>query len=349
MQLADLETYDYDLPEHLIRKVPLEKRDHARLFVYDTQKDKFTFDIFTNLAKYLPASSLMVLNDTRVLPARLWLKKETGGKIEALILANQIETEEEIPLLVDRKTMPGQKLFFPNGDFFEIKQQTDNIFLARLESAQTIFELLDQFGTTPVPHYLEGDEVLGEEMLRKRYQSVFAAKGASIAAPTASLHFTEGVFDTLRLRGIETTRLTLNVGLGTFAPLREENFETKTLHTEFVHVSEETAQKILAAKREQKPVMAVGTTVTRTLEGIFHTGDYRAYHGALNTFLFPPYHFQVVDVLLTNFHFPKTSLMLLVEAFLQSKESKRHIGELYQKAIAEQFSFYSFGDSMLIL
>lgn len=349
MQLADLDSYHYDLPEHLIRKVPLEKRDHARLFVYDTQKDKFTFDIFTNLAKYLPVPSLMVLNDTRVLPARLWLRKETGGKIEALILANQIEAVEEIPLVVDRKTVPGQKLFFPNGDFLEIKHQTENIFLARLESAQSIFELLDQFGTTPVPHYLEGDRALGEGQLRKRYQSVFANNGASIAAPTASLHFTEDVFDTLRLRGIETSRLTLNVGLGTFAPLREENFETKTLHTESVHVSEETAQKILTAKREQKPVIAVGTTVTRTLEGIFHAGDYHAYHGALNTFLFPPYHFLVVDILLTNFHLPKTSLMLLVEAFLRSKGSKRHIGELYEKAIAEHFSFYSFGDSMLIL
>lgn len=349
VQLSDLEAYHYELPGHLIRKVPLEKRDHARLFVYDTQKDTLTFDTFTHLAKYLPAPSLMVLNDTRVLPARLWLRKETGGKIEVLVLANQIEIAEEIPLLVDRKTMPGQKLFFPNEDFLEIKRQAENIFFARLESTQTIFALLDQFGTTPIPHYLEGNEVLEEGMLRKRYQSVFATAGASVAAPTASLHFTEDVFDSLRARGIETSTVTLNVGLGTFAPLREENFKTKTLHTEFVDVKEGVFQKILAAKREQKPVMAVGTTVTRTLEGLFQVGENHAYHGALNTFLFPPYHFQVVDILLTNFHLPKTSLLLLVDAFLESKGSQRRIIELYEKAIVENFCFYSFGDSMLIL
>ncbi len=349
MQLADLETYDYDLPEHLIRKVPLEKRDHARLFIYDTSKDVLTYDTFANLAKYLPAHSLMVLNDTQVLPARLWLRKETGGKIEVLILANQITVPEEIPLLVDRKTMPGQKLYFPNGDFLEIKRQAENVFLARLESTRTMFSLLDKFGTTPIPHYLEGDVVLEEGMLRKRYQSVFATKGASIAAPTASLHFTESVFDSLRAREIETSTVTLNVGLGTFAPLREENFITKTLHTEFVHVREESAEQIFVAKQERKPVIAVGTTVTRTLEGLFSTGEYHAYQGALNTFLFPPYHFQVVDILLTNFHLPKTSLMLLVEAFLQSKGSRQQITKLYQQAIAEHFSFYSFGDSMLIL
>jgi S-adenosylmethionine:tRNA ribosyltransferase-isomerase len=266
MDISDLKNYRYDLPPELIRKEGVEPRDSARLFVYDTRKDTVSFDTFARLAQYLPAQSLVVLNDTKVLPARLWLRKETGGKIEVFVLANQIEDGHSIPVLVDRKTAIGQKLFFPNMDHFEVIGQEENVFSVRLSSAsgRTLHDLLEAYGETPLPHYLEGAGT-EESVLRRRYQTIFAAAGASVAAPTASLHFTEDVFRSLDEKGAEFARVTLNVGLGTFAPLREESFATGRLHAEYVSVPEGTAERINAAKSEGRDIIAVGTTVARTL------------------------------------------------------------------------------------
>ncbi|MEP7162702.1 MAG: tRNA preQ1(34) S-adenosylmethionine ribosyltransferase-isomerase QueA [Candidatus Moraniibacteriota bacterium] len=349
MRIEDLHKYDYVLPPELIRKKPLEPRDSARLFVYDTKSDTVAFDTFRNLTEYLPRETLLVVNNTQVLPARLFLKKETGGKIEVLVLANEIQSFERIPIIVDRKTEIGAKLFFPNGDFFTVLWQEENVFFVRLTSTSHLFHLLEQFGTTPVPHYLEGEEKIEEKELRKRYQTIFAHSGASVAAPTASLHFTDVVFESLAAKGIGKTEITLNVGLGTFAPLSSENFETGKLHTEYVAVSGEAARTLNVAKGKGAKIIAVGTTVTRTLETIGKNGACEAYSGPLDTFIFPPHHFNTADILLTNFHLPKTSLMLLVDAFLQDRGAQRGIMDLYALAIQEKFSFYSFGDSMLIL
>ncbi len=350
MEFSDLKRYHYDLPEKLIRTVPLEPRDSARLFVYDTKTDRVIFDEFRNIVKYLPLQSLLVLNNTKVLPARLWLHKETGGKIEVFVLANQIEDYEYIPVLVDRKTELGQKLLFPNGDFFEVVGQNGNIFYVKLASIpeHDLYMLLETFGETPLPHYLEGAKTTESE-LRKRYQTIFAREGASVAAPTASLHFTDRVFQSLDTKEVNVTALTLNVGLGTFAPLKPENFATKTLHGEYVSVPPESVMAIEKAKKAKHAVIAVGTTVTRTVEALVHEGQVAPYAGLINPFIFPPYQFQVVDALITNFHLPETSLMLLVDAFLCHKQSKKDIMELYALAIEHGFSFYSFGDSMLIL
>jgi S-adenosylmethionine:tRNA ribosyltransferase-isomerase len=348
MHFSDLARYRYDLPAELVRTKGLEPRDSARLFVYDTKTDIVSMGTFANLAKYLPVQSLVVLNDTRVLPARLWLTKETGGKIEVFVLANQIEDEERIPVLVDRKVTLGQKLYFPNGEYCEVVDQAENIFSVKLHSEGGLLALLDQFGETPLPHYLEGAGT-PETELRERYQTVFAESGASVAAPTASLHFTERVIESLQQKNIETARLTLNVGLGTFAPLRPENFETKRLHCEYAHIPVETAEAINTAHERGEKVVAVGTTVTRTLESAMEGGQVRPMSGPTDIFIFPPYHFQAVDALMTNFHLPETSLMLLVDAFLGHKGAKRDIMDLYNLAIQERYAFYSFGDSMLIL
>lgn len=356
MRWEDVEQYNYELPEELIRTQGVEPRDMARLFVYDTKTDTVTLDAFKNLAEYLPEHSLMVLNNTRVLPARLWLRKETGGKIEVFVLLNQIieaSPQYRIPVLVDRKVVVGQQLLFPNEEVLEVVGQDENIFYVTLEGGkERLEELLALYGETPVPHYLE-DTTLSEDVLRERYQTVFAKNNAgeraSVAAPTASLHFTERVFENLEVKGITETRLTLDVGLGTFAPLSEQSFESGRLHQEYVEVSSETADTLNQAKQNNKPVIAVGTTVTRTLEAIGQTGAVQSYQGPVDIFLYPPYQFQTVDILITNFHLPKTSLMLLVDAFLQDKGSKRGVVSLYEEAIREKFSFYSFGDSMLIL
>lgn len=356
MHFSDLTKYEYDLPERLIRKSGVEPRDSARLFVYDTATDRVSFDIFCNLVSYLPKQSLVVLNDTKVLPARLWLRKETGGKIEVFVLANEIEDMGRIPALVDRKIVVGQKLLFPDGDFFEVVEQKENIFFIRLESARTLDTLLEAYGETPLPHYLEGAGT-AENELRKRYQTIFAEHGASVAAPTASLHFTERVFRSFKEKDIATAAITLNVGLGTFAPLSEKNFLSGKLHTEFVNVSAETMEKIGVARETKRPIIAVGTTVTRSLESLNleearrkgEAGPVRGYAGKTDIFIYPPYTFRIVDHLVTNFHLPKTSLLLLVDAFLSHKKAKKSIIELYDIAVKNEFSFYSFGDSMLIL
>jgi S-adenosylmethionine:tRNA ribosyltransferase-isomerase len=370
MKWTDVEQYNYELPDELIRTQGVEPRDDARLFVYDTKTNTVTLDVFKNLAKYLPEESLLVLNNTRVLPARLWLRKETvptrnntrsvlgGGKIEVFVLLNQLcevrphRNQEEIPVLVDRKVVVGQKLLFPGGETLEVVDQDENIFYITLPGGKAeLHELLEKYGETPVPHYLE-DTTLSEDMLRERYQTVFAkgvaGERASVAAPTASLHFTERVFAELAKKNITETTLTLDVGLGTFAPLSEQAFDTGRLHKEYAEVTEETVAKLNQAKENKKKVIAVGTTVTRTLEAISQSGEAEVYQGPVDIFLYPPYQYKMVDILITNFHLPKTSLMLLVEAFLQDKGSKRGVVSLYEEAIREKFSFYSFGDSMLI-
>jgi S-adenosylmethionine:tRNA ribosyltransferase-isomerase len=351
MLFSDLHQYEYVLPPELIRKRGVEPRDSARLFVYDTESDTVTEDVFRNLAHYLPEQSLMVLNDTRVLPVRLWLTKETGGKIEVFVLINQWNGEETIPVLVDRKTHIGQELAFPNGDSFEVVAQEEAVFFVRLKktSGLSLLHLLDRFGETPVPHYLEEVAASPEAVLRTRYQTVFAQSGASVAAPTAGLHFTEEVFGSLREKHIASLTVTLDVGRGTFAPLSEDNFVSGKLHTERITVSSEAARDLNQAKAGGKPILAVGTTALRTLESVSMSGQFRASAGLTDIFIFPPHHFQGADMLLTNFHLPKTSLMLLVDAFLRDKGAKRGIVDLYRMAIEKQFAFYSFGDSMLIM
>lgn len=350
MKLADLNGYEYELPPELIRKQGVEPRDSARLFVYDTRTDTVSFDTFRNIASYLPERSLLVLNDTRVLPVRLWLTKETGGKIEVFVLMNRRESDDRIPVLVDRKVSVGQKLFFPNGDHLDVIGQDEQIFFVRLISQESfsISQMIGRFGQTPLPHYLEGAGI-PEDILRERYQTVFARSGASVAAPTAGLHFTERVFDSLEKKDIRSLSVTLDVGQGTFAPLSEKNFVSKSLHTESISVSDDVARDLNTAKVNGHLIVAVGTTALRTLESVCRAGHFAAFSGPTDIFIFPPHHFEGADMLLTNFHLPKTSLMLLVDAFLRDKGAKRDIVPLYRLAIENGFSFYSFGDSMLIL
>lgn len=378
--MVDLEKYNYTLPGKLIRKQGIEPRDSARLFVYDTKTDTVTHAMFRDLPKFLPAQSVMVLNNTKVVPARLFLKKETGGKIEVFVLANEIHFEShaqdvEIPVLVDRKCLVGWKLYFSDGHYFEVVRQEANKFFVKLFSRASsltatpegkgldvLYALLEQHGETPIPHYLEDAKAqprVGKEgtllsnenemILRKRYQTIFAQDGASVAAPTASLHFTEQVFLNLHEKGIEFAEVTLDVGLGTFAPLKEEHFQSGKLHSEKITVSEDVAEVINNAKGDGHQVVAVGTTAMRTLESCAFRKRVAAAEKDTDIFIYPPYQFQIADILLTNFHVPKSSLMLLVEAFLADKKAKRTIMDLYAIAIKKEYAFYSFGDSMLIL
>ena len=341
--------YDYTLPSELIASAPAEPRDNARLFIYDTRADRVTLDAFMNIAAYLPADSLLVLNDTKVVPARLTLAKPTGGKITILFLANEWDRGEMIKGLPDKGVEPGVKLSLGGSPVVEPISHVDEEYSFRLLVSPAEFErLCEEHGQTPLPPYIHSP--MKESDRRQRYQTTFAAKPASVAAPTASLHFTERVFKSLSHKGIHTAPVTLHVGRGTFSPVTEAMKDASALHTEPVEVSVASASAIADAKRAGRMIVAAGTTATRVLEsasGQIAKGE--SYKGETSIFIAPPYEFKLVDALITNFHLPGTSLLMLLDAFLQQKGSKKTWRELYELAIAEKFRFYSFGDAMLVV
>lgn len=344
--------YSYELPEELIAKRPASPRDSARLFVYDTSRDSVAFDRFFNLDKYLPKNSLLVLNDTKVVPARIVLYKATGGKVEALFLVNEWRGRGPIPVLVDRKIEVGAELFLKKDRTFGVVKQEEKIFyLQPMFPAGEVLKILDQKGITPIPKYIK-DSGLSEKELREKYQSVFGKKSASVAAPTASLHFTERLLERLEREGIQKAFVTLDVGLGTFAPVSPESITTGKLHKEFLNISSDAIRTIRKYKKEHKPVVAVGTTATRALESeagkILSGSPVKSVVEATQIFIRPPYEFRLVDAMITNFHLPDTSLMMLAQAFLAYKKAGRTLSDLYALAIKEKFRFYSFGDAMLI-
>lgn len=346
--------FDYHLPQELIATHPASPRDSSRLFVYDTAADKIHFDRFYNLDKYLPHDSFLVLNQTKVAPARLNLFKETGGRVELLLLINELQSgDRAIKSLSDRKLVVGQKLFFSDSEkpAFFITGQNKNIFLLRPNFPLTqLRDILLKYGSTPIPKYIKNSP-LAEYELRKKYQTVFATddkheKSGSVAAPTASLHFTDRVFKKLSRQKIPHVFVTLHVGLGTFAPLTAENFAKKKLFNEYYEIEKSAARKIAELKNAGKKLVAVGTTTSRTLESFARTKKTKS---ATDLFIFPPYNFKLIDCLITNFHLPNSSLMMLVEAFLKHKKAPRNLIDLYKTAVKNKFRFYSFGDAMLIL
>jgi S-adenosylmethionine:tRNA ribosyltransferase-isomerase len=355
--------YDYFLPEKNLAKTPAIPRDFSKLFVYDTKNNEIFFDRFYRLDKYLPQKSFLVLNETKVVPARVILKKENGGKVTCLFLVNEMEEEDKVKIIVDRKVNLGGKLFFKTKDFVEVISQEKNIFLVKFDfSKEKLFLLLENEGAMPIPLYLKNTSISNEK-LKEKYQTVFFKKEkqnlASVAAPTASLHFTNRVFKKLEQKGIKRYFVNLYVGMGTFAPVSEENLKTKKLHQEYYQIDKETWQKILEEKRKGKKLVAVGTTVVRALESMIKFKIQNAnlkmkiqnskFFYKTDLFIFPDYNFQMVDILITNFHLPKSSLMMLVEAFLQGKGAKKHLIDLYNIAIKNDFRFYSFGDAMLVI
>lgn len=354
MKEVDLELYSYNLPKEKIADKPAKPRDFSKLFVYDTLEDKIYFDIFLNLDRYLPKNFFLVLNNTKVLPARVEMIKETGGKVKILFLVDEAinKNSKLIRGLVNKKLNLKEKIYFPNKkDFIEVVSQEKNIFTFSLKTDLNKFlKLLNLYGEAPLPPYIKKTPLTKKEA-KEKYQTIFAKKLGSIAAPTASFHFTKRVFKKLKRKGIEHFFITLHVGLGTFMPISEENIKKKKLHKEYWEIETSVYKKILKLKQKKK-LIAVGTTTTRLLETLARKKlnlNKKILRGTTELFIFPPFKFKMIDGLITNFHLPKTSLMMLVEAFLQFKNSKRHLKELYEIAIEKDFRFYSFGDAMLIL
>ena len=334
----------YDLPEELIAQTPVEPRNASRLMCVDRQSGDITHDHFYNLCKHLKKGDLLVMNDSRVLPARLYGEKEgTGSFIEFLLLEQKGDKLWEILVRPGKKAKPGTRFSFGNGrlkaEILETVEGGNRI--AKFECEGNFFTALEDIGQMPLPPYIT--KKLED---KERYQTVYSHELGSAAAPTAGLHFTNEMLDDLRARGINTAFVTLHVGLGTFRPVKEDEVLKHKMHSEHYHLPKETAELIKKTKADGGRVIAVGTTSCRTLEsvGTFFE-DMDEHEGYTDIFIYPGYKFKVIDGLITNFHLPESTLIMLVSAFMGYDNTMN----AYKTAVEDKYRFFSFGDAMLIL
>ena len=339
MKVSD---FKYNLPEELIAQTPIEKRDTSRLMVLNKSKKTIEHKIFKDILDYLEPGDVLVRNNTKVLPARLYGKKETGANVEFLLLNN---IEGDIWECIVR---PGNKLHVGTNVIFGEKLLKAKILeimpggTRKVEfEYQGIFnEILDQIGLMPLPPYIH------EELKEKdRYQTVYANYDGSAAAPTAGLHFTPELLEKIKEKGVEIANVTLHVGIGTFRPVKEETVENHQMHSEHFYIKQQHADKIKKAKKNEKKVIAVGTTSCRVLESIANEkGEVQATEGDTQIFIYPGYKFKCLDALITNFHLPESTLLMLVSALA----GREYIMEAYEEAVKEKYRFFSFGDAMFI-
>ncbi len=349
---------DFDLPEALIAKHPSDQRDGCKMLVFDRKSQKIQHIRFQDLPQIMDENYLFILNNARVNPSRIFWSHQ-GKKQEIVFLKNVLDakTSSVWEAIVSGK---GLKIHQPyeiqEGLSFTLKQERKNsIALIEINQCKMVMEkILDEKGQLPLPPYIVSkrrndgdlDYTHADE---QNYQTIFNAKKGAVASPTAGLHFTNDTFENLKKKNIHWDFIHLSVGWGTFSPLTMHNFETQKLHPEFCHLSTQVAQKILQQKKQNKKILSVGTTTVRTLETWAQKGmSEDGFDGETDIFIYPPHHFLVSDAMLTNFHIPKSSLLLLVASFL-GKGGEKKIIELYQEAIAQNYRFYSFGDCMLIL
>lgn len=337
--------FDFHLPEQLIAQTPLKDRASSRLMVIDRGNDAIDHKHFYHVIDYLNEGDCLVLNNTKVLPARLIGQKvDTGGKVEVLLLNERNEDEWEVLVKPAKRVKVGTVIQFGNhlleAECIEIKDHGGRV--VRFKYKGIFLEVLDQLGEMPLPPYIK--EQLND---RDRYQTVFAKEVGSAAAPTAGLHFTNDLLQQIKQKGINIAYITLHVGLGTFRPVQTDNIEEHEMHAEFYQMDEETAELLNRTKAEGKRIVAVGTTSVRTLETIANeeNGQFFAKSGWTDIFIYPPYQFKVVDAMITNFHLPKSTLIMLVSAFA----NRELILKAYNEAVRENYRFFSFGDAMLII
>lgn len=338
-----VEDFDYELPEELIAQTPLKQRDESRLLVLDKVTGKVEHKHFKDIIDYLEAGDTLVLNDTKVLPARLiGTKEETGAAIEILLLKNLEKDEWECLVKPARRVKVGTKVSFGEGQLVATcsKEGTEGIRHFTFAYEGIFLEVLEELGTMPLPPYIH--EQLQDQ---SRYQTVYAKEVGSAAAPTAGLHFTKELLARIEKKGVHVAYITLHVGLGTFRPVSVENIEEHEMHSEFYQMTEEVAQVLAQTKREGHKIVSVGTTSTRTLESIMSLyGEFKACSGWTNIFIYPGYEFKAIDQLITNFHLPKSTLVMLVSALA----GREHILHAYRLAVEEKYRFFSFGDAMFI-
>ena len=339
MKISD---FDFELPEELIAQHAVNPRDHSKLLVLNKKEKTLEHKKFYNIIDYLKKDDVLVINRTKVIPARLFGHKENGVILECFLLKRYDLYTWEVLLKPAKKLKIGQKLIFLEGvleaELLEIKEDGNRIIKFSFEGR--FEEILDKLGEMPLPPYIM--EKLED---KNRYQTVYAKEGESVAAPTAGLHFTNELLDKIRKKGIIITEVFLDVGLGTFRPVQVENVLDHKMHSEKYRIPEETVKIINKAKEKGNRVIAVGTTSVRTLESsVDDNGKLIASEGDTNIFIYGDYNFKIVDAIITNFHLPKSTLIMLISAF----GGKEFVFEAYKKAIEEKYRFYSFGDSMFI-
>ncbi len=342
-----LKHYNYQLPKKLIARQPASPRDSARLLVYNRKDNETKFDTFANIGMFLPKNSVLVFNQTKVVPARLIVRRPTGGKAEILYIDHNKKYIKALcnkPLALNSTVCLNHGRDLNKHTFVVAKKENQFYFLKPNFSTSQIKSVMEKYGQTPLPPYIKNSP-LTEKQKQQQYQTVFAKTGFSVAAPTASLHFTKKLIVQLKQQEIAVKFVTLNVNLGTFAPLREENLATNKLHSETYEIDKKTASDLNQAKKQGRPIIAVGTAVVRTLESATKNHQLTKLHDQTQLFIRPGFKFQFVDGIITNFHVPKSSLLMLVSAFT----GRKSLLSLYQIAINKRFRFFSFGDGMLLL
>lgn len=340
----NLHDFYFDLPEELIAQDPLEDRSSSRMLVLDKKTGERQHKVFKEVVDYLNPGDCLVINNTRVLPARLIGSKEgTGAKIEVLLLKRKQDNVWETLVKPGRKAKPGTRIVF--GDYLLVGEVIDIVEegnrLIRFEYEGIFEEVLDKLGEMPLPPY-----ITHQLKDKDRYQTVYAKHNGSAAAPTAGLHFTKELLEQIKAKGVKVANVTLHVGLGTFRPVKVENVLDHHMHSEFYRIEEEDAKLINDTKKAGGRIISVGTTSTRTMESVAdENGMVRAGSGWTEIFIYPGYKFKVIDGLITNFHLPESTLLMLVSALA----GREHVLEAYQEAVEERYRFFSFGDAMLII
>ncbi|MGB0135053.1 tRNA preQ1(34) S-adenosylmethionine ribosyltransferase-isomerase QueA [Dokdonella sp.] len=333
--------FHFDLPPELIAQQPLVERSASRLLLLDAANETMSDRQLRELPELLRAGDLLVFNDTRVLPARLFGRKESGGAVEILIERVTGTHEATAQLGVSKKPKEGAAILLADGSQARVLGRDGEFFRLRFESPEPLEKLLLKLGRMPLPPYIERAP---DDLDSERYQTVFAREPGAVAAPTAGLHFDEALLDRLAARGIESAHITLHVGAGTFQPMRAEKLDDHTMHREWLNVGAELVDKVHRTRARGGRVIAVGTTVVRALESASRDGVLEPFAGETQIFIFPGYRFTSIDGLLTNFHLPESTLLMLVSALA----GRDFILDAYRHAVEQRYRFFSYGDAMLI-
>ncbi len=339
----NINLFDFYLPEELIAQKPSDQRDHSRLLVIDKENQTYEDKMFYDIIDYLRPGDVLVRNNTKVIPARLHgIKEVTGAHVETLLL-KQLDGDIWECLTKPAKSLKvGARINYGDGKLFGevIEEKDEGIRLIKFIYEGIFLEVLDTLGKMPLPPYIKKQLCEND-----RYQTVYAKELGSAAAPTAGFHFTKELFEKIKAKGIEVLDITLHIGLGTFRPVKVEDTKDHVMHSELYEISEEVANKLNEAKKEHRRIIAIGTTSTRTLEANFSEyGEFRAAKKETNIFIEPGYSYKAIDCLITNFHLPKSTLIMLVSAFM----GREFTLEVYKHAVDERYHFFSFGDSMFI-
>jgi S-adenosylmethionine:tRNA ribosyltransferase-isomerase len=353
--MFSLDAYDYELPSELIAQQPVEQRDQSNLLILNRQNGSRVHSIFADLYRLLTPDDVLVVNDTQVVPGRLYGRKDSGGKVEVLIadFAGGSVTDPatgsftcECLVKAAKRPRPGTRLHFSRDLSAEVLASRNGTHTIRFHSETDFENTIDRIGEVPLPPYIKRDQKkasLTDDRLA--YQTVYASQRGAVAAPTAGLHFTEQLLEKIKFKGIRVVPITLHVGYGTFSPVRVSDIRSHKMHPERFHISGESADRINTARALKKRVIAVGTTCVRTLEYALHdNGQISPGSGRCDLFIYPGYRYKVVDAMITNFHLPKSTLLMLVSAFA----GRENILKAYREAIRRKYRFYSYGDAMFI-